>query len=308
MGYGYFRFFSNSFTSKEKIIINGVYMGIDVHGLQFLRYVYDNFGALGDVATLGRQSINVGPKAAVAWGGDKNGLWCEDLLTQHFRAKKIDSIDNSPYEGATVIVDFNKKIPEHLKGKYDTVLDYGFTEHVFNVAQSFENIRSLCKKNGRIMHVVPSAGFCGHGLYQFSPELFFSLYSEFNGFDNTQIFMADLCEPSVWYRVKKPRNGERVNIVSESEVYILVVTELAGGKEVSVQQSDYEFLWSKIESIEHSPRPPKAGRFAGLREALSCSVFLNRLLKKINNYFLEDGPRKLSKHPLLERINLPSLY
>ena len=45
----------------------------------------------------------------------------------------------------------------------------------------------LCKNGGTIIHSLPSNNNCGHGFWQFSPELFFSLYNEKNGFKNNEM-------------------------------------------------------------------------------------------------------------------------
>jgi hypothetical protein len=101
---------------------------------------------------------------------------------------------------------------------------------------------------------LPANGFCGHGFWQFSPELFFSLYSEANGYQDTEVFLADLADEQSWYRVKKPRGGKRADVVTTQAVYVLVRTRLV--KPFShdhVQQSDYEFAWEKTKGRERAP-------------------------------------------------------
>ena len=43
---------------------------------------------------------------------------------------------------------------------------------------------------------------CGHGFWQFSPELF-KIYNKKNGFDNTEIFIIDLFDKNNWYQVNQ---------------------------------------------------------------------------------------------------------
>src|SRR6516162_6511281 len=49
--------------------------------------------------------------------------------------------------------------------------------------------------------------YCGHGFWQFSPELFFSLYSEKNGYSDTRIFLVSLDDWDTWYgwRLQRPQ-------------------------------------------------------------------------------------------------------
>src|SRR5579884_197747 len=178
-------------------------MGIDIHALNFLRYVSRN-EPLGRVATIGRQLLMVGPTQVAeilqAPTAAEFGMYCEELLTRHFGAKCVDSYDYSDYESATFIADMNKPLLSHRE--YDTVIDCGSLEHIYNVPQAFANVSSLCCKGGQIVHVSPSNNFCGHGFWQFSPELFFSLYSELNGYAETQVFLADLASPRHWFEVE----------------------------------------------------------------------------------------------------------
>lgn len=90
-------------------------MGIDIHSLQLLQYNKQKNKKLGKTLTLGRYAVLVGSKLANKWVGTDQGAWCEDLLIQHFAAQQVDSIDNSDYEDASIIYDYNHPIPEELK-------------------------------------------------------------------------------------------------------------------------------------------------------------------------------------------------
>ena len=150
-------------------------MGIDIHALQLLKHNQKTNGKLGRTITLGRLSVLLGPKLAKKWVGTDQGAWCEDLLMRHFGATEVDSIDNSDYEGAKIVFDYNQPVPKELHQQYDTVIDFGCSEHIFDVAQVFKNTADICKIGGRILHILPADNFCGHGFYQFTPEFFFSI-------------------------------------------------------------------------------------------------------------------------------------
>src|SRR4051812_46361592 len=47
-------------------------------------------------------------------------------------ASKVDSIDFSDYERATIIHDMNQPVQDSLKRKYTAIVDGGTIEHVFN--------------------------------------------------------------------------------------------------------------------------------------------------------------------------------
>jgi SAM-dependent methyltransferase len=223
-------------------------MGIDHHGLNFLRYARAK-KPFGDTITLGRQNVLVLKPVleALLGAGCEEQPYCERLLSQCFGATLVESVDKSAYEQATHVHDFNEPLPAGLHQKYDTVLDMGTLEHVYDAPQAFRNCSQLCKRGGQILHVLPANNFCGHGLWQFSPELFFSLYCERNGYSDTEVFIADLRNTAKWYRVKEPTAGERINVWSSTPLYVLVrtVVSKADFSHTEVQQLHYVHEWEK---------------------------------------------------------------
>jgi len=225
-------------------------MGIDVHAMNHLINVHQNEGDFKHTVTLGRQGVHL---RGSSYQKDidenipkKDQEYCESVLTHFFGATQVDSIDNSNYENATLIHDMNESIPSALQERYDTVIDVGTLEHVFDIGQALRNCAALCKVGGQIIHVLPTNGFCGHGFWQFSPELFYSLYSAENGFENTQVYVAERWQHRMRYAVARPNNGIRVNLLSHDESYIMVRTQKRANKiqTWSVQQSDYVMEWS----------------------------------------------------------------
>ena len=224
-------------------------MGIDIHGLNFLRYAKSR-KSFGHTLTIGRQGLHVVEpvvKHLVRPGpAYRNDAYCEALLTGYFGATDVHSIDNSGYEKATHIHNMNESIPQDLRSKYDTVIDGGCLEHIYTAPQALRNCSQFVKPGGQILHMLPANNFCGHGFWQFSPELFFSLYSMENGYEETEVFLADLANTRKWFSVHKPENGERVNATSSSPLYVLVRTVLRTMEfnHSNVQQSDYVYEWN----------------------------------------------------------------
>lgn len=223
-------------------------MGIDAHGLNCLRYA-KRFGGLGETVTAGRQSLPLSAdvlaaKAGFRDPGPERSPFGERLMIDAFGASSVESIDASDYEQATYIHDLNLPLPAGMK-TYDTVIDFGTIEHVYIITQAIENLIGLCKVGGQILHVTPANNFCGHGFWQVSPELFFSLYSPRNGFRDTEVFVASRKNHSRWFKVVPPVNGKRIHIISQSKVYVICRTVLDRRVETSfsVQQSDYASQW-----------------------------------------------------------------
>jgi hypothetical protein len=105
----------------------------------------------------------------------------------------------------------------------------------------------LCKVGGQIIHILPANNFCGHGFWQISPELFFSLYSEKNGYEQTEIFIMDTINTNDIKKLNAPVDGNRILIDGQNPIYVAVRTVLSkeNFSHLHVQQSDYVYLWSK---------------------------------------------------------------
>lgn len=284
-------------------------MGIDVHGLNFLRYAR-LFGSFGDTLTIGRQWLHVIEPVIRDMmnlpDGYRKSEYCEDILLYKFGAKKVGSIDNSDYENATHVIDMNQELPSGFQ-KYKTIIDMGSLEHIFNVPQALMNISSLCEPGGQILHVLPANNFCGHGFWQFSPELFFSLYSDKNGYQDTDVFVADLTNTNRWYKVIKPDNGKRVNIISDTEVYVLCRTVLKGTafSHDNVQQSDYVHIWAKNDEEPELTSP------SILKKYLKRSNFTYALANSLYGCVVRARARsvnRLSRHnPSLIQVDVKSI-
>lgn len=213
-------------------------MGIDVQGFNYLNYC-KQYGNFNDTITIGRQEIHTYI--------EKYSGFCEKLMVEYFGSTFVDSIDNSDYEGASIIWDFNKSITdEKLISKYDTVIDLGTLEHIYNINTALHNVSKLCKIGGQIIHVLPANNFCGHGFWQISPELFFSLYSEKNGYVDTEVFILDIDNLSNIQKLNKPTNGQRLTVETQNRIYVATRTVLKDDfLHDDVNQSDYIPLWDK---------------------------------------------------------------
>ncbi|MBW5438024.1 class I SAM-dependent methyltransferase [Bradyrhizobium canariense] len=232
-------------------------MGIDLTGLRALSFasrVY-NFNFCNS-ATLGRHEIHFWKQEFEAVRKDFNfdydetltvGAFCEPLL-QKLGAKKITSVDASAFEGASCIHDFNCPVPDSLHNQFDAFLDFGSMEHIFDVAQVIENIVKMVKTGGSILLATNANGFPAHGLFQYSPEFFYSVFCERNGFRDTSVFLVNTFRPKLWHLIKRPVVLQRRNqIPFEERMMVLVFsTKIGWVDQLSVIQSDYDKTWTKF--------------------------------------------------------------
>jgi SAM-dependent methyltransferase len=106
-----------------------------------------------------------------------------------FGFEEVHALDYSEYEGADIIFDLNKELPDNFIGAFDYVINGGTLEHIFDVAKALENMSFMLKNGGIIMHVSPAVGWVDHGFYSVSPTLFLDYYSV-NGF---RIYQIEFC-------------------------------------------------------------------------------------------------------------------
>lgn len=75
---------------------------------------------------------------------------------------RYESIDANG--GGTILADLNLPLDPH-PGEFDLVTDFGTSEHVFDFAQVWRTMHSMCKADGAIVFEKPYQGYPGHGFY-----------------------------------------------------------------------------------------------------------------------------------------------
>jgi SAM-dependent methyltransferase len=162
-------------------------------------------------------------------------------------AEHIASLDASPYEGSSVVHDMNVEIPDTLKSSFSAVIDAGTLEHIFDFPRAIKNCLEMVQQDGHLLLITPANNFMGHGFYQFSPELFFRVCSEGNGFELVRSIFCEVDADARWYEVVDPAKARRrVELVNSRPAYLMILARKV--REVPIlamapQQSDYTVLW-----------------------------------------------------------------
>jgi hypothetical protein len=126
----------------------------------------------------------------------------------------------------------------------------------------------LCRIGGKILHALPANGDCGHGFYQLSPELFLALYSERNGFAETEVLLADLMNEKFWWRVAPSGPSRRMMSNSLTTAYVLARTvKQAEVPRLQVVQDFYEQAWDADGTLR------VGGKYARLANFLKRTPF-----------------------------------
>jgi hypothetical protein len=108
-----------------------------------------------------------------------------------FHALGIDSVralDVSPYEGAEVVHDLNRPLPDNLKAIADFIVDGSTLDNVFDPAMTLRNYAHLLRPGGRLVAV--NALNMRDGAFTIcSPDWFLDYFVE-NGFSDCKVYVC----------------------------------------------------------------------------------------------------------------------
>ncbi|EJZ11336.1 hypothetical protein [Mycolicibacterium vaccae] len=244
-------------------------MGIGYLGARLLWDAKRSGVCFDEVLTLGRQSLRLFPSevsffqreyrqhygvSPASLDNYRWGDYLDGFLRDFMEAKSITVLDASPYQGADTIHDMNEPVPESWHSRYDSVIDGGSLEHIFDISTSFANLADMLKVGGTIFTNSPANNLMGHGFYQFSPEFMFRVFSSENGFqiDHVMLYEArypgvELTKKSTIYSVVDPNQvRQRVGLLNKKPVMMMVQAKKIDHVKMFSQpplQSDYVTTW-----------------------------------------------------------------
>jgi len=167
----------------------------------------------GDVVMIGRQTVYFTPAQFVALlqshGVETGSLQPEHICidsqtlnrlpgegqswiadTELFRilgAKRVLALDHSAYEGADIIHDLTKPVPDRLRGCADFVIDGSTLDNTFDPALTLRNYCDLLRPGGRLL-----AGnmYSNHNLpYVILPPHWYIDYFAMNNFADCKVYV-----------------------------------------------------------------------------------------------------------------------
>jgi hypothetical protein len=111
----------------------------------------------------------------------------------------------------------------------------------------------MVKVGGHFLMCTPANNQCGHGFYQFSPELFFRLLSPNNGFELFRMYITGAGGP---YHVADPISvGGRVTLLGADVAMLMVHAQKTADVPLSTpQQSDYVSVWMESKLTNYKAR------------------------------------------------------
>ncbi len=172
-------------------------------------------------------------------------------------ARRVASVDASPYEGATLIHDLNLPIPDDLRGRFSAVYDGGSLEHIFNIPQALKNCMEMVKIGGHFLQLTVANNFMGHGFWQFSPEALYRALSPANGYQVEVVLLHEVAPGGGWYIASDPeRVHMRVELCNAVPTYILCVARRVAAADIFATPPQQNFWVEAWKQDAESPPPP----------------------------------------------------
>ena len=304
----------------QSVQMTGDIMGLSINSTKFLMYAKTQGVCFTRTATIGRQGLHLSAddlrKNLSDFGYSLMrhevdnmmriaGGFAEPFLGM-LGSTEINSFDASEFEGASNVQDLNFPIDESFKNRFTVVIDGGTLEHIFNFPVAIKNCMEMVAVGGHFLGVTPTNNFMGHGLYQFSPELLFRIFSEPNGFKIVRMIICENRPGAKWFEVVDPDVlKERVMLVNSRPTLLMVIAEKVRSVQIFTtlpQQSDYVRLWKS----SNTGTLPKVSRESLIfnRQHTRERLFL-RAVRKLYNF--APTPVKSLYRRVRNRRHSPSL-
>jgi SAM-dependent methyltransferase len=183
-------------------------------------------------------------------------------------AQDVKTCDISDYEGADYLFDLNLPCPENLVEQFDTIVDMGTLEHLFNVPQALENVHRMLRPGGHVILGTMASNSVNHGFYSPSPTLlhdYFAAcgYKDFRCYlrESSPILFDTKCKV---YRLSGRAMTAEIRLITSKVTELMFFARKPGRTKAaprSIAQSTYTNMenWSR-----RSKRKQRSPRFAGL--------------------------------------------
>ena len=125
----------------------------------------------------------------------------------------------------------------------------------------------MVRVGGHFIQVTCGNNFMGHGLYQFSPEFMYRVFSPENGFQTLAILLQEVRATSEgwrgpWFLALDPKKiGWRIEFRNSRPTYIIVIAQRKADAPIFAappQQSDYQTAWEASTDATASQSPAKS--------------------------------------------------
>jgi hypothetical protein len=273
-------------------------MGITNSNARFLAQCRLDRVAFRDTLTIGHQQRYIdepvvkGIAQLLGISADVNGI-CSEFYSDRFirdclGATSLKSLDYSDYEACDIVHDLSMPVSKELENRFDTVIDGGCLEHIFNAGEALANYMRMTRLHGHLILLTMANNHAGHGLYQFSPDFFYAALQPKYGFRIKRMVLEEHLYPSAelghgqkFYEVvPREQIRGRIAFLSRRPVTIMVLAEKIG---------DFKcfFPWpvqhSYIEAYETSKTIGSETTVPSVRRRTGLGVLLRKIKKWLHD-------------------------
>jgi len=253
---------------------------------------------------------------------DKLDKFCKEIRQDKYAetlfkllgAHTIESLDCSDYESSSIIHDLNDAVPPELENKFTCVFDGGTLEHVFNYPVALNNAMKMVCIGGHLILSTPGNNWFGHGFYQFSPDLFYSVLCEENGFADTLIFcnnkekwyfIEDYCETNLNIEVYPKWENMLIYIVSRK---CAKTPERIAAYQSIYEKALLEGNMHKVEVTGNSGKPAKGQPLIYRTLLKRLPLPIRRVLRHLLKVrIIKNIVRKIQKREDFKQIYVPTI-
>jgi SAM-dependent methyltransferase len=235
--------------------------------------------AVLDIATIGAQAM----------GG--RGYITDTTFFRMLSVKEVKAIDHSDYEGAEIIVDLNRPLPDALADSADFIFGGSVLDNIFDPATYIKNITRLLKEGGRLIDH-NTYGFHSHPYLLASPAWYYDYYV-MNRFADCKIYFIEVSSITQVYALNVETDDSIIcdfgsaSLANRCDIVVIAEKGAQSSWNEVPSQDQYrgEEEWSRyranLVALKKSPRPQLA--------------------------FNSPSPAQLEKHPLRRIKSLPYL-
>ena len=143
------------------------------------------YGIDSDSIVIEYDTSTVGAQVA-----SENGYITDTTFFRMLGVENIYAIDHSDYEGAEIIVDLNRPIPESIESVADFIFGGSVLDNIFDPATYIKNVNRLLRPGGRLLDQ-NICSFHHHPYILATPAWFFD-YFVLNGFDDCKVYFTEI--------------------------------------------------------------------------------------------------------------------
>ncbi len=195
------------------------------------------------------------------WHQSPQADFASDLSLFHaLGIASVVALDANDFEGADLVWDLNQPVGDNLVAQFDTILDPGTLEHVFDIRTALTNVNRMLKPGGRVLHFGPCNNYANHGFYQFSPTLFLDYYRA-NHYTDVRVLVAEQTAAdypqSAWNLFEIPPDRQPVTMCSRRRLLVLGLARKTPNSTVEAipVQSYYRSAWQAKQGGTDTPLP-----------------------------------------------------